>query len=218
MNTSNRKENQLISFLLFRTFIGAIGIALPIILVIANSFYVGSFDIQDSISDYYQTRVRDLFVGILFILGIFLLSYRGYARMDNIISSLGCFFALGVALFPNQNPLVSVQIIHFASAGLMFSVFIYFSLWLFRKGKAKVDRSPQKNRRNRIYLICGILMAIFILCIGLSFIIFNEEQRSACKLIFVFETLALWTFGISWLTKGKVMWQFFRLHYIQKPI
>jgi len=213
---TDREKRQVISFLLLRTFIGAIGIALPIVLVIGGSIYHGGFEIQDSISDYYQTRVRDIFVGILFVLSFFLLSYRGYKRIDNVIASFGFLFALGVALFPNQNPRIAIQITHFVSAGLMFSVFIYFSLYLFRKGKDRSERSIQKNRRNRIFFVCGIIMILCLLCIGLSFILISEEHRSEYKLVFIFETIALWAFGFSWLTKGKILWNNLKIYYLIK--
>ena len=207
MDKNDRKKQQIISYLILRTLIGAIGIALPILLLVGCFMYGGCLEIQDSISDYYHTGVRDIFVGVLFVLGFFLLSYRGYEWIDNIVANLGFVFALGVALCPPQSCYTVIQILHFVSAGLLFSVFIYFSLFLFRKGVKKDKRTKRKNQRNNIYLVCGVLMILCIICIALSFALLTEEQRSAYKPIFWFESFALWVFGFSWLTKGQLFWK-----------
>ncbi len=207
MDKNDRKERQVISYLILRTLIGAIGILLPVFLVTGCFIYGGCSEIQNSISAYYHTGVRDVFVGVLFVLGFFLLSYRGYERTDNIGANLGFIFALGVALCPTQSPYPVVQTMHFVFAGLLFSVFIYFSLVLFRKGVSKGERTGQKDTRNRIYLICGIIMILCIGFIGLSVLLLSDEQQLIYKPVFWFETLALWAFGFSWLTKGQLLWK-----------
>ena len=212
-----RKKIQVISHLLLRTYIGAIGILLPVIIVIVDISNNKAFLIQDSISDYYQTSARVVFVGALFVLGFFLLAYRGYTLFDRIIASIAGVFALGVAVFPSHYSVRIVENIHFISAVLLFLVFVYFSMCIFRRGKDRSLRSVQKNRRNRIYFFCGIAILICLGGCGLAFCFLTEEQRSLCKIIFIFETLVLWAFGISWLTKGKLLWQMLRFHYLQKP-
>jgi uncharacterized membrane protein YiaA len=203
----DRKKQQIISYLTLRTLIGFIGITLPILLVVACCIYGGCIGIQDSISSYYHTGVRDLFVGVLFVLGFFLLSYKGYEALDNIVASFGSVFALGVALFPSHNPSPVIRTLHFVSAGLLFAVFIYFSLCLFTKGAKKNDRTKRKNQRNTVYIVCGVLMTVFIICIALSMIFLTDAQLSSYNPVFWFETLALWAFGVSWLTKGQVFWR-----------
>jgi hypothetical protein len=54
-----------------------------------------------SISDYYVLRTRDAFVVVLFTIGLFLFTYRGYDERDDIAGNLARLFALGVASFPN---------------------------------------------------------------------------------------------------------------------
>lgn len=207
MDKKNREKQQIFSYLILRTLIGAIGIALPIFMVAGCFIYGGCSEIQDSISDYYHTGVRDIFVGFLFVLGFFLLSYRGYDRIDNIVASLGFVFALGVALCPTQSCYKVIQNLHFVSAGLLFSVFIYFSIFLFRKGEEKAKRKRRKNQRNNIYLACGVLIIFCMICIALSFVFLTKEQLTAYKPVFWFESFALWLFGFSWLIKGQLFWK-----------
>src|SRR4030042_3715954 len=86
---------------LLRRIVGALGIALPVVLMVCG-FFLADWILQDSISDYYSLRTRDALVGILFVIGWFLFAYKGYERLDNLAGNLACVFALGVALFPNS--------------------------------------------------------------------------------------------------------------------
>jgi hypothetical protein len=197
---ASRKDQQIIGYQYLRMLIGACGIALPGICLI---YGLANGGVQESISDYYYTGVRDIFVGILFVLGFFLLSYRGYEAIDSRFANLGFFFALGVALFPCKSPTSFFPIIHFASAFLLFSVFIFFSLFLFTKSAKDGIRTPDKDKRNRIYIVCGWVMIFCIVGIGLGMALLSGRQMQDGKITFWLETVALVAFAISWLTKAK---------------
>jgi NADH:ubiquinone oxidoreductase subunit 6 (subunit J) len=122
------------------------------------------------------------------------------------MGSLGFVFALGVALFPCQSDFMAVRIVHFASAVLLFGVFVFFSLVLFTKTHEDKEPSSGKKNRNVVYWVCGLAIVLFLLLIALSFIFLTPDQRNAYKLIFWFESAALWAFGISWLVKGRLLW------------
>src|SRR5690554_4951628 len=99
MNQLRRKEEHLVcSYLSLRKAVGIIGIGLPFALAVGGLFL--GIDLQKSISLYYHTDMRDLFVGSMCAIAVFLWSYRGYERKDNIAGNLACIFALGIALFP----------------------------------------------------------------------------------------------------------------------
>jgi Ca2+/Na+ antiporter len=200
----DRKQNQIISFLRLRTMIGALGILLPFALVISDSIARKILGIEFSISDYYDNGVSgDLLVGVLFVLGFFLLSYKGYEPIDNIVSNLSCFFALGVALFPTTAKGLT-HILHFVFAFLLFSTFIFFSIYLFRK-KDKNNPEPIseiKKTRNKVYLACGIIMILCIIIIALASFDVLGAAADKFNLVFWFETIALVAFGFSWITKG----------------
>lgn len=201
-------NNQIISYRTLRRLIGWIGVLLPLILIIGLSFFENSDTIQDSISDYYGTKMRDFFVGFLFVLSFFLLSYKGYKENeDNFIANLGALFALGIALFPTTHPYKSVRIIHFVSAVLLFAVFVYFCLVIFRRRLPDPHCTEMKCVRNRIYLVCGIIIIIAIALAGTSFYFIDEKIRNQYNLIFWLEAIALWAFGFSWLTKGGLFFK-----------
>ena len=192
------KNNQIISYLYLRMLIGACGFVLPLFCLIYGMIY----GIQDSISDYYYTSLRNVFEGILFVLGFFLLTYKGYDSKDNRFANLGFLFALGVALCPCNYPRAWVRITHFTSAFLLFSVFIYFSLRLFTLSVKCAERTRERILMNRVYVACGWIMIFCIAGIGLGYWLLTEERRVAWNTTFWFESVALVAFAISWLTKG----------------
>ena len=161
----------------------------------------------NSVSAYYYSGAVAAFVGVIFALALFLFTYRGYKndRADRVVGAAGGICALGVALFPTGPPGAvsapswwsqTMGTIHYISAITLFIVFIVFSLWLFRNTKVpKVEKLPYDKRwRNRIYLICGVVMVASVLWAGSSF--FTGAP------IFWPETMALSAFAVSWLVKG----------------
>jgi quinol-cytochrome oxidoreductase complex cytochrome b subunit len=196
-------NDQIIPYYTLRILIGAAGIALPFLLWIGKLFFKNSLQIEYSISDYYDDGTAgDILVGVLFALAFFLVSYRGYAPIDSIAANLGCAFALGVALCPTTSDNKTVHILHFVFAILLFSVFIFFSLYLFRKKSPHPTK--QKKNRNKVYLICGIVM---ILCIAgiAAYQIF--DLNSSWHPVFWLESLALISFGFSWITKAEILFE-----------
>ncbi|MFI5185250.1 MAG: hypothetical protein ACHQF0_00840 [Chitinophagales bacterium] len=199
-------NDQIISYFTLRKLIGAAGISLPFLMVIGKLIYNHSWQIEYSISDYYDNGTAgDILVGVLFALAFFLVSYKGFAVIDSIAANLGCLFSLGVALCPTTSVNGIVHTLHFIFAFLLFSVFIFFSIYLFRKTE---DPQPtrQKKNRNSVYLVCGIVM---IVCIaGIAVINFLLPSLSEhLHVVFWLESLALISFGFSWITKAEVLFK-----------
>ncbi|MFC2096890.1 DUF998 domain-containing protein [Bacteroidota bacterium] len=215
---SNVEETRLslvVSYMNLRKMIGILGFVFPIILVIGSVIAGGQEQIQNSISYYYHTNMRDVFVGVLCVVALFLFSYRGYDRIDNIAGNIACFLALGVAFFPTAHhdpTLITNSIIgkiHLISASLFFLVLTYFSLFLFTKSDPSKKPSKQKKNRNKVFRVCGyimlgciITMVIYIAVLKKKFPVLQDYN-----LVFWFETIALFAFGISWLTKGQLILQ-----------
>lgn len=196
-------NDQIIPYYTLRVLIGAAGICLPFLLVIGKFIYNNSWQIEYSISDYYDNGTAgDMLVGVLFALAFFLVSYRGYARIDSIAANLGCAFALGVALCPTTSDKPFIHYAHFVFAVLLFSVFIFFSIYLFRKKSPHPTK--QKKNRNKVYLVCGIIMSACIAGIA-ACEIFNVNGN--LHLVFWLESVALTSFGFSWITKAEVVFE-----------
>src|SRR5690242_17586595 len=75
------------SFLLLRMLVGVVGIALPFMLVLGKRLMFHDDSLGSSLSGYYHTGVRDIFVGSLCAIAVFLLTYMAfYYVWDNILS------------------------------------------------------------------------------------------------------------------------------------
>lgn len=202
--------NLVISYLTLRKAVGIIGLALPFVLVLGKLLVDGP-GIQSSLSSYYHTGMRDIFVGSLCAIAVFMMSYRGYERKDDIAGDLACIFALGVAFFPTHidaAPSASartVGILHLVFAALFFLTLAYFSLALFRKTDLAKPPTRRKLQRNVVYTLCGYTI---LGCIGLIVLLALLPGDVAIKKlspVLWLESVAVVAFGMSWLTKGEAI-------------
>jgi hypothetical protein len=231
MANNNNNDQLLISYLTLRKAVGWLGILLPVALFIGN-FAIGWFtDFEDgcnpykrSISHYYYTRLSELFTGTMCAVALFLFNYKGYPKKegegglsDRFLSTLAACFALGVVFFPASSEIpIACSLrtflagkvtgyIHLTSAMLFFFTLAYTSYFNFTKTSGIV--TPEKLRRNRLYRICAAIMVICILSIALYLFILEGKINWFDNIhpIFCLEALALWAFGLSWLTKGEFL-------------
>lgn len=213
-----KNNNLIISYISLRRLIGVLGILLPLICM-AGGFAFSALPAQQSISYYYHTNMRDFFVGLMMGISLFLVTYKGYERIDDILTTICGIAGFGIAFFPCRSgdgsvmhsgifqlpPAVS-DAIHVAAASLYFVLLAINSLFLFTLSKGH-RKSRNKTIRNGIYIGCGIVMLLSLLCIAASFFIFNAVQRDHCRIILIFETVMLLAFGISWLVKGETLFR-----------
>lgn len=145
--------------------------------------------------------------------------------------------ALLVAFFPNRGGPLE-EVVHTAAAISLFVFLAYFCLVHFTKfneteatekqasGFWNMVRSyPSRFRydtiseaadahkvtRNRIYLLCGLLMVAAIVVAGLYGLFLTDASIGTTpiedfKLVFWCESVALWAFGVSWFIKGQTFW------------
>ena len=206
---SNTQSSLVISYLILRRLIGLLGIIMPFLVVIASR----TSSIQPSISAYYYTDARNIFVGILFSIGSFLIAYQGYERSDQIAGWIAGIASIGVALFPTtpEGSTVAREIligrIHLAFAATFFLTISYLLIKLFTKSVKYPITNPSKLRRNRIYKLCGYTMLTCIALILIFYTLLRTRFPSLANLnpVFWLETVAILAFGIAWLTKGEAL-------------
>ena len=161
--------------------------------------------IQKSISHYYHTGMGNVFVGALCAVALFMFFYSGYDKWDDWAGNVAAIFAIGVAWFPTTEVGSSdlTGKIHLAFATLFFLTLAIFSLLLFtRKGS---NPTQQKLTRNRIYVICGLIMIACLVAIPI-YLNFIQNDYHGSGFVFWAETIALVAFGVSWLTKGGTLY------------
>ncbi|RPH29579.1 MAG: hypothetical protein EHM93_17065 [Bacteroidales bacterium] len=204
-----------ISYKALRRLIGFLGMLLPIILILGGWLFAKD-PIQQSISLYYYSNMRDFLVGTLFVVALFLMTYKGTFTIDNIVATITGIAGLCVAIFPCFNELYETQrvgifqmypdksnIIHLTFASIFFILLAINSIFLFTR-KSSGDK-PQKLIRNKIYIICGIIILACFLGLIICMLTLSQEQKFNTKIILILEAIALWAFGVSWLVKGETI-------------
>lgn len=164
-------------------------------------------DAIESISaSYYQGGwSQAVFIGFLFAIAAFLLSYNGLTLSEMVLSKLAAVAALGVALFPCEckpHPAL-VPYVHGLSATVMFLILTYFCYAFYLRARAK--GYPQANARAAIYAICGITIALSIAVLALDRFLSGALSRVVPRLVFYGEAVGLVAFGISWLTASRTL-------------
>lgn len=214
------KENKLVlSYLTVRKLIGILGFFLPIMLLIGPHILLKCCYIQPSISNYYHTIMRDVFVGYMASLSIFLLSYKGYDSSDRILTALAGTFGLTLALLPTtfKIPILPCTIVcslkypavigtvHLIAAGLFLLFLAFMSLFQFTKGE--ISPTPEKLVRNKVYRVCGHVMlgCIALLIVFFALPVYISAQLLNLKPVFWLETIAIMAFGVAWLVKGEFL-------------
>ena len=148
---SESTRTLVVSYLGIRRAIGLVGLFLPILLGPVGWFVFG-IEIQDNMSSYYHTALRDVFVGAMCAIGIFLFCYRGYDWIESWTANIGCVSALGVALCPldaHSEPLNQSSIVgylHTISGGAFFFTLAFYSLYHFPSAKQeKHEVAPARS-------------------------------------------------------------------------
>lgn len=213
------KHPQIISYLKLRGAIGLIGILFPIVILITGNLMSECREVQESMSAYYFTPARDYFVGMLFTIGVLLMIYRGYEKVDNILSTITGLAAIGIALFPtnmgdgsndcNMSSAYHYPTLHYIVAITFFVCLIIFSLVLFTKTD-KTKPTPEKLKRNRIYKTCGWIMVTALVLMAANKLGYKQIPRMLGlegTFTFVMEWIFLSAFGVSWITKGEYIFE-----------
>ena len=207
MKTETEKPISVVfDYLALRLLVGLIAMAMPIVVSLFAADYL------PSISASYHTKSRDLFVGMLFVIGVFLFAYKGHDKYQSWAANIAAIAAIIAAIFPTScegtkclpyltiiDPATASEIHNYAAI-ILFIVLAYFCLGPFRK-KAR-EKGPKGKVRSIIYIICGGVISGCILTI----IIFAKafpNQTEELRIIYWGEFLALIMFGIAWFVAGK---------------
>jgi drug/metabolite transporter (DMT)-like permease len=212
----NSQQPEVISYRALRRAIGVLGILLPLLVTVMARVF-GQTGCQPSISAYFHTTAREVFVGVLAVVGAFLISYKGFDSTDSRASNLAGVAALCVAAFPCKSGLAGPKIgifqlpqawsnpIHFLTAAVLFATLAGISAFLFTRTDAPAAMTRQKKSRNVVYRTCAVVMALALLEIAASSLLMTEPKQNLYRTTLLGETIALLAFGVSWLVKGETI-------------
>jgi len=212
------------NYLYLRKVVGWLGTLLPLILLAANPIALSIEHsscgwLPNSVSGYYYTPVRNIFVGALVGLSLFLIAYVGANLGDRVITDLAGVFGLGLTFFPTTPTVTSpasatcetvaqlssrqqvIGDVHAVSAVL----FLLFLAWMaIRFTTDSPQRSSEQIVRNRIYWVC----AIVILAVVLAAVVTNflpVSLRPSFPYLFLYEAVGIFAFGVSWFVDDQML-------------
>jgi hypothetical protein len=212
------------NYMFLRKTVGWVGTSLPVILLVANPIALsiensGCNAVLGSLSGYYYSPVRNIFVGAQCAIGLFLIAYVGYDLGDRLVTDAAGVFAVGVALFPTKPTIASppsiacqtvaqlstreqvVGDIHVVFAGL---TFVFMAWMAIRFTNTDKPPCPRKLLRNQIYRICAIVIAACVVAIVITTFL-PASVKGGFQWILLWESVGIFAFGVSWFVKGQTL-------------
>ncbi|MEE9428893.1 MAG: hypothetical protein V3V25_12175 [Paracoccaceae bacterium] len=223
IGAQQKDRNELVSsYLEVRKFIGFIGISLPIFLLLFSVIADGTGP-KDSISAYYYSGGREILVGSLFAIGVFLFSYKGFDKdkrkpTDKFVSRMAAIGAIGIAFSPMDwaksgstiEPVCTwlqcslttdvTKYLHGAFAIMFFGSLATFCLVNFQRCEKDTTPDEDKQFRNFLFRILGY---VIVVC-TVAFIV-GSQLRIGGSFVFWAEAIAVIAFGLSWIIKGEAI-------------
>jgi len=181
--------------------VGIIGVVLPVVLPLGNWVFVRlghrTEILPASMSGAYYTSTRNIFVGSLCALGVFLICYR-YSRRHDFWSTLAGVFAIGVALFPTAPRAATefqsvIGVFHLIFAAVLLGTLALFCLQSFGDSAITAGRTV-----NRGYLTAGVLILLFLALAVVAGVTHWGDDWELTPL-YVCESLSVWAFGAAWI-------------------
>jgi hypothetical protein len=208
------------SYLLMRKFVGAIGVLLPFVLMIGNAI-IGR-TLEPSMSGYYYTPMRNVFVGALWALGIFLISYNGWDRGDKVVTDIAGISAIGISLCPTtpaDNPTATQVTVGDIHLGFACAAFAMLALMSLRFAKREPTPATGLTLWQRIGYAFGftppgvsaatpveiVIYRVSGLVIAICIVLFPVLAGAGSYSLLILEVIMLVAFGVAWFVKGTTL-------------
>ncbi|GAA4855812.1 DUF998 domain-containing protein [Actinomycetospora corticicola] len=207
------------SHLLQRRLVGAVGLALPVLVVLFNWAWALAVDaangthvapgfwasVQPSISAYYYTYSANIFVGAQIAFAVFLVTYRYgvWERRVGVVAGLG---AAIVGLCPTTPPDPTtlqrlVGGLHLTAAAVFFVGMAVFCLFLFPRDPGVEVNTVPRGRRV-LFRVCGVLIVLALLAAVVGALVLDDATRDQLRFLLWLESVAVFAFATAWLVKG----------------
>jgi hypothetical protein len=209
------------AYLWMRLGVGALGVVLPIVLVVVDKLAFHGYPFfRDSMSGYYYSGMREWFVGTIFASGAFFLAYKvSEASLDNTASIGAGICAWVIALCPTGRPSIhdhpkppvppltplqdliseawTSRIHYAASAGFIVCLGVVVVLVGVREGK--LPPAPKKlppSFWRWFHYSCAVLM-------GAGGVWIAATAHSGIRVsTLIGEGICTWAWALSWFLKG----------------
>ena len=166
-----------------------------------------------SISATYYANSKLFMIGLLYAIGVFFAAYRGYDIKDRICSIVESVTSFGIIVFPCVScdvpdrvglfclPVNISNTLHCVCASVLFVAFAFNVLVLFRLSEP--EPTEKKKLRNTIYLICGIIIIVFMVLQAISVMFTFLPQWFPTT--WLNEFFMLEAFGFAYLVKSEAI-------------
>ena len=217
-----KEEKWFVSYYSLRIAVGVAGLLMPFLVRVGAWYFEGVSDLS-TISAYYYTGMREVFVGTLVVCGTVLACYRTPSALDLWLGLLAGCAAIGIALFPMEptfGKLITDSIpalkdgsciqdktcyfnhgilgFHGYFVGAFFAL-AFILMWFRFPAFTPAKPTPQKLLRNKVYRTCAIGMAVSGAIMG-----YFSLQKYALGM-FCSESFAVIFFAAAWLVKGQLV-------------
>lgn len=210
-NTGNGLSHLEKSYVIQRGGMAILGAAFPFVFLV-SSFVLKRTTFQTSISAYYHTLdpERNIFVGVLFAIAVFLILYKGYRKLEDYVLHIAGISVLGVALFPVDKTddggafLVSA---HSVFAVSFFICIFIVCIFMSETSLKKLQDEDRKRTFRRLYRLCASVMVGAVILAVISRFLSADFIHALRKngAIFWFEAVSVWAFSAFWFIKTREM-------------
>ena len=182
------------SYLYLSLGIGVIAVLLPVLLVIA-----GGYSTHDSISSFYHDKAgpaRDIMVGSLCAIGVFLFLFHGLSNKENWLLNVAGVAIITVALVPSPGDTDYGNALIHRGAAILFFILIGIVAIFLAKGRITYIKSDRKRLWfATAYNVAGTAM------IALPLIVVLLQQFLDGRAVLLAEWAAIWSFAAYWFLK-----------------
>lgn len=178
-------------------------------------------NILPTISDYYHSNLRNVFVGTICAIAVFLWSYDVNDFQEKVFCKFAAIFALLVGFAPTGKcdfpclvndgieHVSMISKIHYISAASFFIILAFLSYKKFAERETGTNKASRY--RIKVYKACGLGMFVSIILIALYQLYIKENVKNLDQALlpptFALESISLILFSIAWLVQGELMFQ-----------
>ncbi len=218
MHNENIHDHILWTYICLRAGMAAIAFLFPLFLWWGG--YAFQQELMSSMSAYYYSPMRNLFVGALCAIGAFLFLYRGFSQQENWALNGAGLLALGIAWFPTKRPQSVVELCgpdsllavcqinplpwwHVTCVLGFFACLVYVSRWrsVDTLGELRADTNAVFYHRREFYETWYKRLSNAMIVFPISAILILLLTERWQYVAFGVELAAIWVFSAYWLLK-----------------
>lgn len=184
--------------------IAYVGVMLPWVLWIGGCLR-GVGALQSSMSAYYHTSMRDVFVGVLVALGLLLYLYKGFSPKENRALNCAGVLAIGVAIFPTvrvgeQRGMIGI--VHAVCAVAFFACIAYVSIFRAVDTLSLMKDGGRAKQLRVAYQVLGGSMVLFPIA---AVLLSTAFEPASDWMVFFAEAAGVVAFAAFWFVKSEEM-------------